>query len=85
MIDDTSLEPLLNARFAPIAGYQISDQESGATSYWGYTDKRGAWYIMKGVTAAAVINYTYAKGDSGYDANWTGRGALTYRRFYEVF
>lgn len=84
-IDDISLEPLLNSRFAPIEGYRVSDQETGATSYYGYLHKTGAWCIMKGVTAGSEINYTFAKGDSGYAANWVARAGLTYARFNEVF
>jgi len=67
----------------PIEGYNISDQQSGTTSYYGYLRKDGAWYIMKSVLTAPVTNYTYVKGASGY--NWAGRAGLSYASFSATF
>jgi len=68
-----------------LAGYQISDQEVGATSYYGYLDRDENWYIMKAVRNGAITNYTYVKGAFGYSANWANRTNLVYQTFSEVF
>lgn len=85
MVDDISLEPLLNLRTAPVQGYQISDQVTGTTSYYGYVNKRGHWYIMKSVITGSEINYTYTNGNDSYTANWALRGSLSYANFAIVF
>ena len=84
---DIGVEPLLNAwsRLKPVDGYQISDQDMASPSYYGYLSTDGSWYIQKATTVAAVINYEYAAGASGYAAAWTGRAGLTYARFDSVF
>ena len=82
-VTDISLEPLFNARTSVVAGYQISDQETGATSYYGYLNSAGEWYIMKSVVAGAEINYTYTKGAAGY--SWAGRAGYTYANFATIF
>ena len=84
-MSDISLEPLLNARTSPVQGYQISDQEIGATSYYGYINPQGRWYIMKGIITGAETNYTYTVGDSAYTTAWTARASLTYQNFANVF
>ena len=66
----------------PTSKYKITDIDSTeGTSYFGYVDKNGAWYIMK-------LNPTdarYVKGTSNYTTNWTGRAGLTYDYFNNVF
>lgn len=70
----------------PIFGFSVSDTEEASgdgTSYYGFINKNGAWYIMKAVLSSGVTNYTYAKGDSGY--NWSNRASETYNRFDITF
>lgn len=83
--NDYSTEHLLNDRFRLLCleGYAISDQEVGTTSYYGYVNKDGKWYIVKAVISGNVTNYTYAKGDSGY--NWAGRATESYQNFATTF
>lgn len=69
-----------------IFGYNISDTEEATgdgTSYYGFINEKGAWYIMKAVLSSGVTNYTYARGDSGY--NWSNRASETYNRFDIIF
>jgi len=83
---DISLEPLTNSFFnlQPLNGYSISDTIVGATSYYGYLNKEGEWYIQKAVNAGGgETNYTYKKGNSGYD--WAGRAGGTYAAFSDTF
>ena len=81
-----SLEPLLNnwRSILALAGYQISDQEvTGSTSYYGYLDKDGKWYIMRAVISSTVTAYTYAAGADGYD--FSNRAAESYASFDTTF
>jgi hypothetical protein len=64
-----------------LAEYRASDSEMDTTSYYGFLTTTGAWYIMKDTGTS----YRYAKGDSDYPTAWTGRAALTYDYYNEVF
>ncbi len=67
----------------PTDGYSISEIDDNAVpSYYGFVDKDGKWYISKEVTAGS---YRYAKGAASFATNWTGRAALTYDYFDNVF
>ncbi len=76
-----------------LQGYQASDKDVDSVdadvNYYGYVNKFGAWYIMKedlSVGGDADLNsWRYAKGSSGYSANWANREGLTYERFDEAF
>lgn len=59
-------------------GYLIGYQESGSTSYTGFEDREGRWYILKSVISGTTTTYTYAKGSSGFAAAWTARASQTY-------
>lgn len=61
--------------------YQIANSEDGATSYYGYVDRDGNWYIMKIISTTT----TFVKGITDYATNWTNRASLTYQRFDLVF
>ncbi len=67
--------------------YQISDTDESASSpqYYGFLGKEGHWYIMKMINTAGVKTFRYIQGHSGYAAAWTGRAALTYGYFDEIF
>lgn len=81
-----SVEKITNQRFKNdiLSEYAISDRIVGATSYYGYLRRDGAWYIMKDVDAGSgEVNTTYAKGISGY--SWAGRALETYAVFSTTF
>ena len=78
-----SSEVCLNEYSSVVGGYAISDTASGATSYNGYVNKDGEWYIQRGITAAGVTNYTYSKGSASYP--WAQRAAQVYAAFNAVF
>ena len=65
----------------PLDKYEIANREEGTTSYYGYIDKDGNWYIMKSTSTVD----TFVKGITDYATNWTGRAGLTYQRFDLVF
>lgn len=67
----------------PTDGYKISQiDDTTYPYYYGYINQSGAWYIM---SEDASSNYRYAKGDSDFATNWTGRALLTYGYFDSVF
>lgn len=66
----------------PTDGYKISQLDDSVPAYYGFTNKDGAWFIMK---EDASGNYRYAKGASSFSTNWTGRAALSYDYFENVF
>ena len=76
-----------NGSFHPLGGVEIGVyihevDNASDTKYYGFTDHRGAWIIMKEVTSTGV--FRYANGKSDYPTNWTGRAALTYKYYYEL-
>ena len=77
---------------AKIGGYKISNQQvksdDADVMYYGYLDRKGAWYIMKrdgSDGGANVITFKFIKGSSLYSTNWTGREGLTYATFDSTF
>lgn len=66
----------------PTDGYRINQLDDSSPAYYGFTDKTGAWYIMKEDSSG---NYRYVKGASSFSTNWTNRASLTYDYFDAVF
>lgn len=67
----------------PTDGYEITNiDDAGTPAYYGFVKSTGAWYILEeGATGA----YRYAKGDSSFSTNWTGRALLSFDYFNNVF
>lgn len=64
-----------------VPDYAASDlDESGATAYYGFLDKRGYWYIMK-VTATEI---RYARGETNYTTSWANRATSLIYDYYDV-
>ena len=66
----------------PTDGYKISRLDDSSPAYYGFTNKDGAWFIMKEDSSG---NYTYAVGASSFGDNWTNRGTQSYGEYYEKF
>jgi hypothetical protein len=66
----------------PFDGYQIAEIDDGAISYYGFTNKNGAWYIMREDTEEST--FRYVKGDNGFPKGWTSREQLNYDYFYNL-
>lgn len=80
----TGFSPFVSA----VAGYQVSDQDvTSSLRYFGYLNKDGNWYIMRGIKTGNVTNYTYVKGasSSAYATAWNARATQTYGRFDTIF
>ena len=64
-------------------GYRISEIDDGAVTYYGFTHKSGAWFIMKEDTDSG--SFRYVKGDSNFSNNWENRAKLKYDYYHKVF
>jgi len=63
------------------AGYKIArTDDSTATEYYCKTNADGKWYILK----ISSNTYTYTRGDSNFETNWTNRVTLTYVEFHNL-
>lgn len=81
-VKDTTGAQIDPAIKQPTDGYRINQLDDSSPAYYGFTDKSGAWYIMKEDSSG---NYRYAKGASSFSTNWTGRAGLTYDYFDVIF
>jgi hypothetical protein len=68
----------------PTDGYKISRLDDSTPAYYGFTNKDGAWFIMKEL---ADGSYLYRKGNSGFTTAWGLRGDIgsTYDEYENVF
>jgi hypothetical protein len=81
-IKDASGNLINPAEKHPTDGYEISRIDDSTPSYYGFTNKDGAWFIMKEDSSG---NYTYAAGSSNFTSNWANRASLTYGEYFDVF
>lgn len=68
---------------SPTDGYKISEIDEGNVSYYGFTNKDGAWLVMQEGTDGN--SFRYAKGSSNFPDNWNNRENLNYDYFYNLF
>jgi hypothetical protein len=68
----------------PVDGYLISEiDDADATSYYGFVNQDGAWYIAR---EDNLGSYRYAAGASSFSTNWANRKTtMTYGYFDDVF
>ena len=83
LLKDTAGNKIDPAQSHPMDGYRISEIDESDISYFGYTNKDGAWFIMKGDTDTG--SFRYARGDSNFPGNWTNRENLKYDYFSNIF
>jgi len=79
-------------RFHKKRGYLVIFQMYRATTgdyprYVQYLNSNGEWYIMRESEAGSVrtAEFYVPASKSTIDTDWTGRAALTYGRFDEVY
>ena len=70
-----------------VSGYMPCDRDDAGTgtTYDGFQDKGGNWYIMQTTTVGSVLSYRYFAGTSNYSTNWTNRIGLAYDYFSVIF
>jgi hypothetical protein len=82
-IKDTAGNEIDPAQEHPTDAYEIAEiDDASAPAYYGFVDATGAWYITR---EASDGSYRYAKGTSSFSTNWTGRAALSYGYYNDVF
>jgi hypothetical protein len=81
-LQDPNGETIHPAESQPTDGYQIAEIDEGETSYFGFIDADGAWFIMKEESAGS---FRYTKGESGFPTNWSVRKQLKYDYYHRVF
>jgi len=80
-LKDTAGAQIDPAIKTPTDGYKVTEIDDSSPAYYGFVEKTGKWFIMQDDSG----KYRYTKGDSGFPANWTGRGGLIYDYFDEIF
>ncbi len=64
-------------------GYHISEVDDDIIAYYGFINKEGAWFIMKGDTNNG--SFRYVRGRSNFPETWKKRQNLDYDYFHQVF
>jgi len=82
-IEDPFGNKIYPAEHQPTDGYQISEIDENESTFYGYINKNGGWYIVKHDNEGG--SFRYAKGESNFPGNWTNREHLKYDYFYHVF
>lgn len=82
-VTDTSGSKIDPSERQPLDGYQIAEFDDNVVSYYGLSNKHGAWVIMRENTDSN--SFRYAKGDINFSENWSKRTSLKYNYFHNVF
>ncbi|HET7099356.1 MAG TPA: hypothetical protein VFI61_03940 [Patescibacteria group bacterium] len=64
-------------------GYKITEVDDSVLTYLGFTNKDGAWLIMREDTVNG--SFRYARGDSNFPKNWSTHENLNYDYFSSTF
>lgn len=83
-LQDSNGKKIDPAQNQPTDGYKISEiSEEETVTYYGFTNKDGAWFVMK--EDATTGSFRYVKGDLNFPVGWKGRKDLAYDYFSNVF
>ena len=82
-IKDTTDRKIDPAERQPTDGYRISEIDDNLITFYGFTNKDGAWFIMREDTDTGSFRYT--KGDFNFSSGWGNRERLTYGYFNDIF
>jgi hypothetical protein len=82
-LEDSQGQKIDPAERKPTDGYSISEIEDDMISYYGFTNKDGAWFIMRVDNETSSLRYL--KGDTDFPSNWTKRKEFSYDYFHNVF
>jgi hypothetical protein len=68
--------------FDPLAKFGIGFMDdTSATSYYGYQERAGAWYVMR----ISNGSFLYYGNSANFDTGWGSRATLSYNSFAGVF
>ncbi len=82
-LEDLAGNKVNPAQNQPTDGYGIAEIDDSLVAFYGFTNKNGAWYIMR--EDPDTGSFRYSKGDSSFPGNWTNREKLKYDYFNNVF
>jgi hypothetical protein len=82
-LQDAAGNKINPAQSQPMDGYRITEIEDNVVSFSGFTNKDGAWVIMRVDTDTG--SFRYSKGDSNFPGSWTNREKLKYDYFNNIF
>ena len=71
------------AESQPTDGYSISELDDNIISFYGFTNKDGAWYVLRVDTSTG--SFRYCRGDNNFPDNWGSRENLNYDYYNNVF
>lgn len=83
LLKDTTGNSIDPAQNQPLDGYKISEIDDNIVSFYGFVNKDGAWFIMKGDADSG--SFRYARGNSDFSNNWAKREKLEYDYFHKLF
>lgn len=67
----------------PMDNYTISEIDDNYVAFYGFTNKDGAWFIMKEDPDDG--SFRYIKGESSFSNNWVNRNDLVYDYYHNIF
>lgn len=82
-LEDTLGNKIDPTQAQPTDGYRISEIDDNDITFYGFTNKDGAWFIMRGDTDTG--SFRYSRGNSNFPGNWSNRENLKYDYFSNVF
>lgn len=82
-LEDSTGNKINPAERQPTDSYQISEIDDGFVAFYGFTNKDGAWYIMREDPDEG--SFRYIKGESNFSGNWIKREDLSYAYYHNVF
>lgn len=82
-LEDVAGNKINPAQAQPTDGYRISEIDDNAITFYGFTNKDGAWFIMKEDTDTG--SFRYSRGDTNFSGNWSNRENLGYDYYSNVF
>ena len=82
-LEDIAGNKIDPAQNQPTDGYRISEIDDNVVTFYGFTNKDGAWFVMREDTDTG--SFRYARGDGNFPGNWTNREKLKYDYFSNVF
>lgn len=82
-LEDISGNKIDPAQKHPTDGYNVTEVDDNIIAFYGYTNKEGAWFVMR--IDSENGSFRYVKGDSNFPANWNNRAKLKYDYFSNVF
>jgi hypothetical protein len=82
-LEDSAGNKIDPAERQPTDSYIISEMDENFITFYGFTNKDGAWFIMKEDPDNGT--FRYSKGELNFSGNWVDRESLSYDYYHNVF